>query len=148
MNQFLYDDLTKSELFITLFYLQYHHDTRAITFASAGHSPTLIWSSRTQKCNKLDPEGLIIGVKRDFKFEKESLTLHSGDVMLLYTDGLIEAANDQDDFFGEARLVELLKDHHTLEPQELINHIVEQVQLFSGHHNFQDDVSMIILKCE
>lgn len=148
LNQFLYEDLTKAELFITLFYLQYQPVSRTIEYASAGHSPTLLWQAAKEQCIKLDPEGLIIGVKKEFPYEKETVELGSGDVMLLYTDGLIEAMNDNNELFGENRLADLLKENRHLQPQELISHIVEQVQLFSGHHNFLDDVSMIALKAE
>ncbi len=148
LNQFLYEDLTKAELFITLFYLQYQPDTRVVEYASAGHSPTLLWQAAQSQCLRLDPEGLIVGVKKDFFYEKDSYKLASGDVMLLYTDGLIEAENEHNDFFGEERLAELLKENHHLQPQELINYIVDQVRLFTGHQNFKDDVSMIVLLAE
>ena len=148
LNQFLYEDLTKAELFITLFYLQYQPDTRVVEYASAGHSPTLLWQAAQSQCLRLDPEGLIVGVKKDFFYEKDSYKLASGDVMLLYTDGLIEAENDHNEFFGEERLAELLKENHHLQPQELINYIVDQVRLFTGHQNFKDDVSMIVLLAE
>jgi len=148
LNQFLYEDLTKAELFITLFYLQYQPDTRVVEYASAGHSPTLLWQAAQSQCLRLDPEGLIVGVKKDFFYEKDSYKLASGDVMLLYTDGLIEAENDHNEFFGEERLAELLKENHHLQPQELINYIVDQVRLFTSHQNFKDDVSMIVLLAE
>jgi GAF domain-containing protein len=148
LNQFLYEDLTKAELFITLFYLQYQPDTRVVEYASAGHSPTLLWQAAQSQCLRLDPEGLIVGVKKDFFYEKDSYRLASGDVMLLYTDGLIEAENDHNEFFGEERLAELLKENHHLQPMELINYIVDQVRLFTGHQNFKDDVSMIVLLAE
>ncbi|MEN8686404.1 MAG: SpoIIE family protein phosphatase [Desulfuromonadales bacterium] len=148
LNQFLYEDLTKAELFITLFYLQYQPDTRVVEYASAGHSPTLLWQAAQSQCLRLDPEGLIVGVKKDFFYEKDSYRLASGDVLLLYTDGLIEAENDHNEFFGEERLAELLRENHHLQPQELINYIVDQVRLFTGHQNFKDDVSMIVLLAE
>jgi len=148
LNQFLYEDLTRAELFITLFYLQYWPDTRVVEYASAGHSPTLLWQAAHSKCLRLDPEGLIVGVKKDFPYEKDSYKLTSGDVLLLYTDGLIEAANEEDELFGEERLAGLLRENHHLQPQDLINYIVDQVRLFSGHQNFTDDVSMIVLQAE
>jgi serine phosphatase RsbU (regulator of sigma subunit) len=148
LNQFFYEDLTKAELFITLFYLQYHPDTRAVLYASAGHSPTLHWKSRIKQCVSLNPEGLIIGVKEDFPYEQESFVLEEDDVLLLYTDGLIEAANNQNVLFGEQRLADLLAQHCDLPPQELINHIIEQVRLFSGHHSFMDDVSLLVMKAD
>ncbi len=148
LNQFFYDDLTRAELFITLFYLQYDHTNRKIDFASAGHSPTLLWRAAEKRCLRLDPEGLIIGVKKSFDYEQESLTLATGDVLLLYTDGLTEASNENNDLFGEERLKQLLAENHRMETQQLINHIVEQVQLFTGHQSFQDDVSLVVMQVE
>ncbi len=148
LNLFFYEDLTRAELFITLFYLQYRQETRELHYASAGHSPTLLWQEKSKQCLRLDPEGLIIGVKKEFPYEQESITLESGDVLLLYTDGLIESTNEDSDFFGEERLIELLKEKHHLPAQQLIDTIIEQVQLFSGHHNFQDDVSLIVMQVE
>ncbi len=146
LNQFFYDDLTRAELFITLFYLQYRPETRRIVYASAGHSPSLLWQANTKQCIRLDPEGLIIGVKEEFPYEQESLTLETGDVLLMYTDGLIEAENDHNELFGEERLSILLQEQCHLPPQEMINHIVDQVRLFSGNSNFQDDVSLVVMK--
>ena len=72
--------------------------------------------------------------------------LEEGDLLLLYTDGLIEAENNNNELFGEDRLAELLRDKHQLPPQELIDFIVGQVRIFSGHHNFQDDVSLVVMQ--
>ncbi len=146
INQFFYEDLTRAELFITLFYLQYQAASREIIYASAGHSPTLLWQADSGECLRLDPEGLIIGVKEDFVYEQESLKLGDGDVLLLYTDGVIEAENTNSELFGENRLAELLSEKHHLPPQELIEFIVEQVRIFSGHNNFLDDVSMVVMQ--
>ena len=148
LNQFFYEDLTRAELFITLFYLRYCSDTREVICASAGHSPTLHWRAKTGQCDRLNPEGLIIGVKKEFPYEQESFTLEDGDVLLLYTDGIIEAANAEDELFGEDRLADLLGAHNHLPPQELIDHIIEQVQLFSGHHSFLDDVSLLVMQVD
>ena len=146
LNKYFYEDLGRAELFITLFYLQYRPETRQIVYASAGHSPTLLWREKSNQCIRLDPEGLIIGVKEDFPYEQESLQLEDGDVLLMYTDGLIEAEDNQHELFGENRLADLLKSQCHLPPQEMISHIVEQVQLFSGQSSFQDDVSLVVMQ--
>jgi serine phosphatase RsbU (regulator of sigma subunit) len=70
----------------------------------------------------------------------------AGDILLLYTDGITEAANGSGELFGEVRLGELLKELHQLPPQELIDRIFQQVRLFSGSHSFNDDVSLVVLQ--
>lgn len=146
LNLFFYEDLTRAELFITLFYLQYRCDTREIQYASAGHSPTLLWREKTGQCLRLNPEGLIIGVMKEFPYARETLKLEEGDVLLLYTDGLIEAENGQNEFFGETRLTEVLIAQRHLPPEQLIKVIINQVRDFSGHQNFQDDVSLVVMQ--
>ncbi len=148
LNHFFYDDLTRAELFVTLFYLQYRPETQQALYASAGHSPPLLWHEKKNLCTRLDCEGLIIGVKDSFPYEQKSLHMEAGDVLLLYTDGVIEAENSQGDFFGEARLTKLLETHSHLVPQELIDLIFEQVRIFSGRHSFHDDVSLVVMKLD
>ncbi|MCM2358443.1 MAG: SpoIIE family protein phosphatase, partial [Geobacteraceae bacterium] len=65
LNDFLYEDLTRAELFITMFYLNFDADTGKLSFASAGHNPPLVWRSGSRSCERLDAEGLILGVKRN-----------------------------------------------------------------------------------
>lgn len=146
LNQFFYDDLTQAELFVTMFYLQYQPETHQAAFASAGHSPPLLWKGEKKTLLRLDVEGLIIGVFRDFAYQEAEVTLEPGDCLLLYTDGVIEAENTGGEFFGEDRLGELLEASHHLAAQELIDHIFDQVRLFAGQHNFQDDVSLVVMK--
>jgi len=148
LNRFFYEDLTSAELFVTMFFLEYNPESRRAVYASAGHSPALLWRKATGECLRLDAEGLILGVRREFLYEEEHVDLGPGDVLLLYTDGVTEAANADDELFGEERLSALLKDSHELTPQELIERIFQQVRLFSGSHSFNDDVSLIVMRVD
>jgi len=146
INQFFYDDLTQAELFITMFYLQYQADTRRATFASAGHSPPILWRPAADSVQQLDAEGLIIGVRKEYPFEQIEIDLQPGDCLLLYTDGVIEAESEKGEFFGEERLIELVKSTSDQSPQQIIDEIFDQVRLFTGQHNFRDDVSLVVMK--
>ncbi len=148
LNRFFYADLTRAELFITMFYLNYNHQTRNITYASAGHNPPLIWRAGSNVCEWLDAEGLILGVKPAVTFDEETGRLQPGDVVVLYTDGIIEAENDRGEFFGVDRLCALLQENSSRQPQELIKVLLDQVRLFTGVQQFSDDVSLVILQVE
>ncbi|MCM2263660.1 MAG: SpoIIE family protein phosphatase [Desulfuromonadales bacterium] len=145
LNRFFYEDLSRAELFVTMFLLEFHPESGRAFYASAGHSPALLWSKSVGECLRLDAEGLILGVRREFPYEQESVDLGPGDVLLLYTDGVIEAANSASELFGEERLADLLKDSHQLAPRELIDRILQQVRLFSGSHSFNDDISLVVM---
>jgi serine phosphatase RsbU (regulator of sigma subunit) len=146
LNSFLYEDLTRAELFITMFYLKYHAASRELSFANAGHNPPLIWRAQSRSLEFLDAEGLILGVFPKVDFEEKRVRLHPGDLLLLYTDGIIEAENSEGSFFGESRLVALLEEHHDLSPQEIIDTLLSRVRLFIGTTAFNDDVSLVAIR--
>ncbi|MBE0599094.1 MAG: SpoIIE family protein phosphatase [Desulfuromonadales bacterium] len=146
INEFFYDDLTSTELFITMFYLRYDADLRHLTYANAGHNLPLIWRGRSACCERLDAEGLILGVKRAVAFEERSTTLEPGDQLLLYTDGITEAEDADGNFFGDERLCELLGAYHELPPEAIIDQILDQVRLFTGSQGFRDDVTLVVMK--
>ncbi|MEJ2698313.1 MAG: SpoIIE family protein phosphatase [Desulfuromonadales bacterium] len=146
LNGFFYEDLTRAELFITMFYLKYNAAARELSFSSAGHNLPLVWRAETKSSQRLDAEGLILGVKRNVDFEEKKTVLHPGDLLLLYTDGVTEAENQEGRFFGEDRLCSLLEDHHDLPPQQFIDILLAEVRLFTGMQNFNDDVSLVAMK--
>ncbi|BCR05410.1 hypothetical protein DESUT3_24790 [Desulfuromonas versatilis] len=146
LNEFFFEDLTRAELFITMFYLRFDSNSRKLRFASAGHSPPLIWRPGAEACERLDAEGLILGIRRGVTFEEHEVQLRAGDLLLLYTDGVTEAESGNGEFFGEERLCTLLREHHGKSPQELIDTILDQVRLFSGVQTFTDDVSLVVMR--
>lgn len=145
LNRFFYEDLTRAELFITMFYLNFDPRSRRIIYSNAGHNPPLVFRSGSKSCDWLDAEGLILGVRREVVFAEDKGELRPGDVILLYTDGIIEAHNDQGEMFGTERLCGLLQSNHQRTPDDLIRYILDQVRLFTGVQNFSDDVSMIVM---
>ena len=116
LNEELYEDLSSAELFITMFYVKYDMESRLLTYASAGHNRPLIFRPGSSSCEELDAEGLILGVKRDVLFEENTMQLHEGDVLLMYTDGVTEAQNVSGELFGERRLCAILSSAHTEHP--------------------------------
>ncbi|WP_459815894.1 SpoIIE family protein phosphatase [Geotalea toluenoxydans] len=148
LNEFLYEDLTRAELFITMFYLNYDAGLRKLSFANAGHNRPILWRSESGACEYLDAEGLILGIKRKVAFEQKQLLLEPNDVLLLYTDGIIEAANPAGELFGEDRLCELLQTYRQLPPQQLVDNLFSQVRSFAGSQGFVDDVSLVVMRVE
>jgi serine phosphatase RsbU (regulator of sigma subunit) len=148
LNEFLHEDLSRAELFITMFYLSFDTDTGRLSFANAGHNPPMVWRSETKSFEWLDTEGLILGVKRDVVFEEKQFQMQPGDSLILYTDGITEAANSAGEMFGEGRLCALIEENHKLSPQQIINNLIKQVRSYSGTHILNDDVTLVILKVE
>jgi serine phosphatase RsbU (regulator of sigma subunit) len=146
LNRFFFNDLTLSDLFVTMFYLQYHPGQHLLSFSSAGHNNPLLWRGRENRIEFLDAEGLIFGIMRDIHFEQKSVILDPGDILLLYTDGIIEAEDHTGEFFGIERLSNLIQESADSPPQQIIDSIMEQVRIFTGMRHFNDDITLVVMK--
>lgn len=146
LNSQLHDDLTRAELFITMFYAKYSSASGKLSYSNAGHNHPIIHRSRQNSCIELDTEGLIIGVKTSVVFEERSIELISGDVLLFYTDGLTEACDSEGEMFGMSRVCSHLGTVSDLSAKEIIDSLYGAVTAFSGTQSLQDDISMVVLK--
>ena len=146
LNVYFLKDLDRSDLFVTMFYPQYNSLNHRLIYGNAGHNTPLLWKDKTKQIVTLDADGLIFGVKNDITFEQKDTDLEAGDVLLLYTDGIIEAENKNGTLFGIERLGKLLEEGNHLEPQELIDRIMTQGRIFTGMRHFNDDITLVIMK--
>ncbi|MDD5274775.1 MAG: SpoIIE family protein phosphatase [Methylovulum sp.] len=147
LNNFLFADLNKTDYFISLFYLQYDASKRLLRFANAGHPSPLLLSPFQSVCRRLDADGLILGINKDEVFEEKVMALAKGDLILLYTDGIIEAENPTGDFFGMERLSEVFIQQANKSPQKIISALLEQLKQFCQTETFNDDVTLMVFKC-
>jgi Na+/proline symporter/serine phosphatase RsbU (regulator of sigma subunit) len=148
LNEFFYADLTRTELFITMFYLRFDPVSRILDFSSAGHNLPYILRSKTNRCERLDAEGLILGINRNVSFEQNQTRLEPGDLLVLFTDGIVEAENDRGEFFGDDRVCQLLENLERETAQEIIDLILQQARLFTQVHSFNDDVSLVVMRLD
>ena len=141
-----------SRSFITMLYAVIDLDAGTLTYARAGHTP-LIYASRyggRSDVRVLAPDGLVLGLngfERQFAelLEEHHLEVRAGDVAVLFTDGVTEAMNEDDDLFGEARLARLLEEHASASLQTLHDRILRGVEVFVGTADQHDDMTMVLL---
>ena len=146
LNEILYEDLTRAELFTTMFYASYRPASRILTYASAGHNPPLLYRSVAGRCQELDAEGLILGVRPQVAFEEREARLEPGDVLFLYTDGITESDNGSGELFGVQRLCALLAARHGEEPEAVIDAVLAELAAFTGGRPPADDICMVAVK--
>ena len=103
----------------------------------------------------LRPDGLVLGLQLEGiekKFadllEERSLPVASGDLLVLFTDGITEAKNERGDCFAKPRLSRLIEEHGHLPSDELRERIVRDVEAFVGPADQHDDMTMVVLKIE
>jgi sigma-B regulation protein RsbU (phosphoserine phosphatase) len=142
-------------MFITVFFAVIDFSKKTFTYSSAGHNPALLWNTSNRKFKSLgsEPPCLPVGVDQGGLFEKllqeKKISLTSGDVVVLYTDGVTEAMNADRDEFGENGLQEFLaKQPAAADAQTLISALDKQLTEFCGEVPQNDDIAAIIVKID
>ncbi len=149
LNQLAINDLDQSHRFITLFYSDYDPRTRKLRFANAAHNPPLLWKSSDQKIIKLDAEGFVLGIQKDAEYHCGEIKLSENDLVLYYTDGVIDTSNSLGERFDEERLIKILTKlcKQSFTSQEILNKIFKKLDDFTGQNrHLEDDASMVIFQ--
>ncbi len=136
---------TDDGVFITFFYSVLDTRTGQLVYVNAGHNPPCILR-RDGSREYLDRGGLVIGVMPNSEYEEGRATLLAGDDLVLYTDGVTEAENTEDEMFGEERLEQLLVEHRHASAREIEEQVYSSVKDFAAGAPQTDDLTMVIVK--
>ncbi|MBF0567736.1 MAG: SpoIIE family protein phosphatase [Nitrospirae bacterium] len=136
-------------MFVTIFFGILDTETGVVEFANGGHNPPLLYKKDTAELIPLECAGVVVGImEEDITFDKGTITMQSGDFILMYTDGVTEGINEKDEEFGEERLNRLIVENHDKPIKEFITLINEAVKQFSNGQPQFDDITLMILKYE
>jgi sigma-B regulation protein RsbU (phosphoserine phosphatase) len=135
---------TSSDRFATLFFGSYDDLTRRMRYVNCGHCAPLLLRA-TGELTKLEPTAAMLGAFEEWTCAEDEVRLDPGDTLLLYSDGVTEAANSAGDDFGEARLVRILRETSAPTANELVHEIVKAVSAFSGA-SLADDVTVVAIR--
>lgn len=147
VNQRVTDD-THSDMFVTLFFGIVDPATHSLTYANAGHNPPLLFRREDGqvRARRLARTGLPVGLFKDQTWERGSVQLEEGDVLVLYTDGLTEAQTVDFEPFGEDRLCEVVLAYFE-EPAETIQRaVVGAVRDFVAGAPQHDDLTLLVVR--
>lgn len=145
-NVILFSDLFQSEQFISLFYAHYESKNRAFTFTNAGHNPPLLWRPGKKEAQWLFTDDSLLGIEPNLSFKEKELTLYKGDFVILYTDGLVEAADAKGERFGTKRLLQIVERSSEKNAKDLLDHLMSVWRKFIDAKPIQDDVTVVVLK--
>jgi sigma-B regulation protein RsbU (phosphoserine phosphatase) len=114
------------------------------TYVNCGHNPPLLLRARGLS-ERLDVGGTALGFGTP-RAEAATVSLASGDTLVLYTDGVVEPTNTGEEEFGVARLETVVRDHAGAPAAALVDRVVDAARRFSGKHEFDDDVTLVVVK--
>ncbi len=137
-------DLTLVGKFISLFYAVLDHVENRLTYCNAGHNPPLL-ISRHGACTELTAAGAVLGQFPRWLYEQSELRMEGGDRLLLFTDGLVEACNTHDEYFGEPNLVRITQANPSSSAGDLMALLIHAASQHCANH-FQDDASLVVLQ--
>jgi phosphoserine phosphatase RsbU/P len=134
-----------STMFATLFLAIIDTETGRFRYSDAGHCTPYIVSGQAIKALETK-KNLPVGIFADGMYEEREATLHPGEALVLYTDGITEAENSEGDWFTANRLRRVLSQAETKSPVELTEHLIRQVQLFAEGHPQSDDIATMVIR--
>jgi sigma-B regulation protein RsbU (phosphoserine phosphatase) len=132
-------------LFVTAFYGVLDEETGVLTYSNAGHNPPYLFRSRTGEVVPLGITGMPIGIESNTVWGTASIELETGDVLLLYTDGIPDAQNEAGEFFEEQNLVENVKQSLGVSAHDIQANLMRELDAFMGNADQFDDITLMVL---
>jgi sigma-B regulation protein RsbU (phosphoserine phosphatase) len=149
VNRQLYPDM-REDMFVTITYLVLDPQTHTLRLARAGHTPPLVWRQAEGTVETLTARGMAVGIDKGEVFERVThdiaVTLHSGDCLLLYTDGITEASDRKELMFGEERVERALATRVKEGPRAVLRGLISELDVFAGGQRSLDDITLIALQ--
>jgi len=136
---------TDSTKFVTLFLGIVNIKSNEINYCNAGHNNPY-YLDKNNQIKELDVGGLILGFQPDSLYLEGKIQFHPDEMIVLYSDGITEAMNDQNEEFGEERLIKLITKYKNEDIYKLIDRIIVAVNAFSEGVAQSDDITVMIIK--
>lgn len=148
VNSVLYPDLSRQEVFVTLFYALYEPGSKTLLFSNAGHLYPILFHGKTGQWEYLKVKGPYIGGVELKQYSIGGSQLTEGDIVLFYTDGLSEAYNKEHEQFGVERIIETLKETYLYNAESIADVLSIKISEYTRENEKRDDITFIILKIE
>jgi serine phosphatase RsbU (regulator of sigma subunit)/anti-sigma regulatory factor (Ser/Thr protein kinase)/PAS domain-containing protein len=135
-----------ANMFVTLLYGIIGNDGLSFRYSNAGHPPPLV--IRSAKCMIEEEKvlGIALGLKKEADYLENTIRISPGDMIVLYTDGVTEAMDNQGELYGQERLMRLMSGLCQKSAQFIIKRIIEDIKSFSGNIDQHDDLTLVVIK--
>jgi sigma-B regulation protein RsbU (phosphoserine phosphatase) len=131
---------------MTLFFLAIEAQTGKITWVRAGHDPILMYSPDKDHFDKLMGEGIPLGVEANWQYLENRAVLRPGQILVLTTDGVWEAHNQNGEMFGRKRFKEIIRRNAASGAEDIRTAIIDAATAFRGEAQQEDDITLVVLK--
>jgi phosphoserine phosphatase RsbU/P len=135
---------TSPEKYATFYFGLYDDDTRLLRYTNAGHLQPILM--RDGHAERLEVTGTVVGAFPVAVYEEKTIALRRGDLLVAFTDGIVEPENEYGEPFGEDRLIDLLLGYGQRESKEIIARIMETVEQWTGSSELPDDMTVVLAR--
>jgi len=149
VNRELSADVAESGNFMTLFYLTIDIQNKKMQWVRAGHDPAIFYDPTTDKFEKLQGNGVALGVKESWMYvENEKTGLAEGQIIFIGTDGIWETKNAQEQMFGKDPIFEIIRQKSKDCAEDIMKTVISTLDQFRGDLTPEDDVTLMVIKIE
>jgi phosphoserine phosphatase RsbU/P len=149
LNQALCGKFTQN--FVTAAYVYLDLEKHSMRYAGAGHPPLLLFRASSGKAEKILENGLILGMFSEAEYAALEFPFQPGDRFVLYTDGILEAANQSDEQFGASRFMSFMENHKGLRSDQFADAFLDEISRWTGQGaevGQQDDITLLVIGLE
>jgi len=146
VNRSVYQDMRAAGAFVTMFSALYDPTTSIFKYSNAGHHPPIFRTALTPKCRDLDVGGFPLGIFPNSEYKGDEFIMQDGDIIVIYTDGIVEAQNRDGSSFGLERLCDIVNQNHDYTAEDIKDIILSDLNLYTGGVSYTDDVTIVVLK--
>lgn len=142
-NKLFIKDAAKNYMFATAFFGLYDKNTKKLEYCNCGHMPAIL-RRKNDSLEFLTTKGHALGIEDFNTIEINHTTLKKDDLLFLYTDGIIDAINLDNKFFGEKNLQEFIKNTHDLKSKEVVKNLFYKLNVYSKDTSQYDDATVVV----
>jgi sigma-B regulation protein RsbU (phosphoserine phosphatase) len=135
---------TSAEKYATFFFGLYDDNSRMLTYTNAGHLPPIVM--RGGQAERMEVTGTVVGAFPFAAYQEETVQLRQGDLLVAFTDGIVEPENEYGEAYGEDRLIDLLGRYGQRESKEIIARVMETVEQWTGTSELFDDMTIVVAR--
>jgi sigma-B regulation protein RsbU (phosphoserine phosphatase) len=133
-------------MYVTVFYVEIDPGKRLLTYVNCGHNSPFWYKAREKDISELPSTGSVVGINSSLQWEQKQIQIEKGDVIVLYTDGITEGFNEEEQEFGDERLKAILNANAHKSPAEILTEIQASLNTFVGSAPQSDDRTIVIIK--
>jgi len=145
MNRYMCANSQSGLRFTTAFLGEYDPAERTLTYINAGHNPPILRRA-SGSIERLEAGGLPLGIEDNSSYQTGTVTLGNADWLVIFTDGVVEAVNQQNEEFGETRLITVIEGGATTSPSKLLSRVMVDLDFYVGTTPQHDDITCLLMK--